>query len=75
MAKQFSTVVVSFKKLPELHNTPEFFALAEQEKEYLLRATVPTYEGAIMGPQIPPFAEIPEGKEYLSLVAFIGMLC
>jgi hypothetical protein len=32
MAKQFSTVVVWFKKLPELYNTPEFFALPEPEK-------------------------------------------
>jgi hypothetical protein len=31
---------------------------------------VPTYEAAFMGPKIPPTAEIPEGKEYLSLVAF-----
>jgi hypothetical protein len=38
MAKQFSTVVVWFKKLPELYNTPEFFTLPEPEKEYILRA-------------------------------------
>jgi hypothetical protein len=55
--------------------SPEFFALTEQEKEYILRAAVPTYESAIMGPKIPPFAEILEGEEYLSLVAFMGMLC
>jgi choline dehydrogenase-like flavoprotein len=70
MAEQFSSLPVIFKKLPGLYKTPEFLALPEQEKEYIQRDAVPTYEAAFMGPKIPPMAEIPEGKEYLSLVAF-----
>jgi choline dehydrogenase-like flavoprotein len=70
MAKQFSSLVVMFNKLPHIYNTPEFLALKEQEREYLKRDAVPCYEAAFMGPKFPPSLEVPQGKEYLSLVAF-----
>lgn len=70
MAKQFSTLLVMFNKLPDIYNTPEFHALPEQEKEYLKRDTVPHYEAISMGPKFPLFLEVPEGKEYLNLTVF-----
>jgi choline dehydrogenase-like flavoprotein len=70
MAKQFSTLLVMFNKLPEIYNTSEFHALPEQEKEYMKRDTVPTYEAISMGPKFPPFLEVPAGKEYLNVTVF-----
>lgn len=70
LTHQFSSLLVMFNKLPNIYNTPEFHALEEHEKEYLKRDTVPHYEAVFMGPKIPPNAEVPEGKEYLSLVMF-----
>jgi choline dehydrogenase-like flavoprotein len=70
LTNQFSSLLVMFNKLPNIKNMPEFQALEEHEKEYLKRDAVPHYEAIFMGPKIPPSAEVPEGKEYLSLVVF-----
>jgi choline dehydrogenase-like flavoprotein len=69
-ATQFSSLPVIFNKLPNVYNTPEFHALKEREKEYLKRDAVPIYEAAFMGPKIPPTAEVPVGKDYLSFFVF-----
>jgi len=70
LTNQFSSLLVMFNKLPNINNMPEFQALEEHEKEYLKRDAVPHYEAVFMGPKIPPNAEVPKGKEYLSLVVF-----
>lgn len=70
MTTQFSSVPVMFNKLPHIYNTPDFHALSEQEKEYLRRDAVPSYEAAFMGPKFPPNLEVPQGKEYLNFVVF-----
>ncbi|KAE9365780.1 GMC oxidoreductase [Stipitochalara longipes BDJ] len=70
MSQQFSSLPFMFNKLSKIYDTPEFSALDKGEKEYLLRKEVPSYEAAFMGPKLPPMLEVPEGKEYLSLVAF-----
>jgi choline dehydrogenase-like flavoprotein len=70
MATQFCSLPVIFNKLPRIYDTPEFETLGEQEKEYLKRGTVPTYEAAFMGPKFPPMLEVPLGKEYLNLTVF-----
>jgi choline dehydrogenase-like flavoprotein len=70
MAKQFSSAIVIFNKLPEIYNMPEFLALPEQEQRYLKKDAVPSYEALFMGPRFPPNLATLEEKEYLSLVVF-----
>jgi choline dehydrogenase-like flavoprotein len=70
--KQNQTLAVMFNKVDRLYESKEFLALGRKEQEFLKREGVPTYEAAFGGPLNHPSleAEIPEGYEYLSIVAF-----
>lgn len=67
---QFQTLPVMFNKVPRIYESEEFLALPEQEREFLLRDQVPTYEATIGGPLPVPPEEVPEGYEFQTLVVF-----
>ncbi|KAF1993016.1 GMC oxidoreductase [Amniculicola lignicola CBS 123094] len=66
-----ATLPGGFLKIPSVEASKEFQALPEDTKEYLSRATVPTYEFCLGAPMFPPGTVLPEGSGYVSAVAFL----
>ena len=62
-----SNLLTAWLKHPGIEQTEEFNTLDEQFKNYLSRASVPTYELILTGPDMPPMHVVPEGESYVTI--------
>ncbi|KAH7395261.1 hypothetical protein DE146DRAFT_615996 [Phaeosphaeria sp. MPI-PUGE-AT-0046c] len=66
-----STLWGGFLKLPNLEQIPEFQQLPPDDRKFLTRPSIPTYEMVGNGLRWPPNVEIEEGNSYMTLIAFL----
>lgn len=70
-ALQQGTLWGGFLKLPNLEGMPEFQQLPPDDREFLTRASIPTYEFIGNALLWPPGSQLDEGNSYISPIAFL----